>query len=778
MRRRSVLGLAISIVLLAAILPLAYSAAQRFAVTGLSFEFDRLELVNFEMPENSLKRILEGNIDAIGLAGELAKVAADENYRNQLYLDTIANTRFNYDVFLKVHNPFFVDAVVDRATINIKVNDHAMSRQIVLSKQQTISAGSSSIVELKDISFTLADVSNIATLTASNDYRLVIDMAVTSYYPTLLIGDVTVPANVNIKTFIVPPKPSFENNSFRMISDTVNSYQLSIRNNYELPLYGKLQVGAYKGSLQCPSGCTPKNGMFTLVRTWVYENHNNFAVALLDTFQQATDPYTVLSYSDVTLDAGQSKSFNIGDPDLRSNSQSSFVLRWEPDYYRIPYTTTTEIAGTYSTAKSDYFSIADLKPTLGEYGVVAAALSEQAVYYVTRDFGYLGDVQFTSAKYETVALNQPVTQSTTQPVSQPSNAPNVEPAQARHTTLTAKTSVSNPDDAEFITIHGKLQEMNGNGVADERIDIKRSGVPFLESVLGSVHTDSDGNYELMWQADRSMTSNGRMSIFAIHEGNQAYSRSVSQDLIINVGYVSGVSSPEFLSTTLTAASSSYDVDNGDSIEFSGALLDENGDGVANEKIDILRTNFVGIVDPLYGTGHTSADGTYSIMIEANLDNANSDGTVDLYALHEQGRWYGQSSSDIVQIKINRQETDQKSGFHSITIILEVYDPETEEWGNSARIEDGQLLRFRGSMIDNESDPVPSETVYLQERDFPSFENLDSTITNSGGEFLFERVAEHSQADGDGDAEFFAMHLESQHYGSNVSYPDLYVEIYE
>jgi hypothetical protein len=50
------------------------------------------------------------------------------------------------------------------------------------------------------------------------------------------------------------------------------------------------------------------------------------------------------------------------------------------------------------------------------------------------------------------------------------------------------------------------------------------------------------------------------------------------------------------------------------------------------------------------------------------------------------------------------------------------------------------------------------------------------MTESEGKFSFEWRAEYSQADGDGNAEFFVMHVESNHYDYAVSSPDLFIVI--
>lgn len=375
-KKRSILGVAVAIIIVAVLAPVGYGLAQRAAVTSLKFHFNRAELAGIDFSQTQTIGNLEQLYNNLQnpSTGTLTQVLSIESAipsESTIMFDLLANTRYTFNVYVDVSNPSFLPAVIDREDIKVSISGHQLPGDVTLLQQVTVPAGGSTTVELQGITASGRDIADVLANSISNDYVLDFDFAITSFYPTLF-GDVQVPANIDLMTYPIPPKPTFSD--FEQAGYNANSYTLSFQNSNNIPIDGQMQVGVMKGnSLGCDPACIVPvdSGIGTFLRI---KGGDLFGIQVFD--------------ANYNLSPDQTFSMDIQNPELRNNANSAFIMRWVPSFDTIPYTATITISGVPETSNGQFQS--------SSFGTV-----RDVVYNLGRDFGYVGSKEFVSPTFET-----------------------------------------------------------------------------------------------------------------------------------------------------------------------------------------------------------------------------------------------------------------------------------------------------------------------------------------------------------------------------------------
>jgi hypothetical protein len=463
-----------AVLILGSSIPVVYGILQRQAISSLQLAFNRIELERFEIKDSPsltpIKNIIEGKSDTIQTAGEVMKIATDASYKERVTVELLANTEFTYDLYVQATNTGAIPVIVDKTDVIITISGHQLPQPLRLSSLQTIEPGASKEVKLEGLTFALRDVADVLLNTVKDDFRLTIDLNIVSHYPTLF-GDMDIYSNVHLKTFLIPPKPTFNaQNGFQYVSQNVNSYTLAVQNDYEMPLSGKLQIVAYKGAVWLGIGCNPSctpldNGFWTLARAWVEEDKQGIEslVNVLGDIADMVEPVQVHNRN-MDLAPFESTEITLENPDLKSSEKSAFVLRWEPDFSKIPYSVTVSLAGGNKETKYGNFELGSLQGSIGKFGTSILELGLHASYYVTRDFGYVGHKEFVSAK------------------------------------TFLQTSLSNlaaapSTDGQSLTVSGKLSDEYGEPIVGQTVTIRKKDLYILHKDIGTSRTDSEGIFK-------------------------------------------------------------------------------------------------------------------------------------------------------------------------------------------------------------------------------------------------------------------------------------------
>lgn len=383
LNRKLLLIIGISIGIVSVVTPLAYDFLERAAVTNLKIQFNRIELSNIDFSNtqsfNSIQQIVY-NLEnpSLNSLQDIQSLRFNIPTEYQLEADLVANTKYTFNAYIDVNNPSSLPVVLDRASIKTYIEGHELSGDITLPKKITISPGGSQSVELQGITISGKDIASIIANSSSKDFNLYFFFDITSYYSTIF-GEIPIPIKVDLKAYPIPQKPDFD--SFYRTVSNEDSYTIGVKNNHDSSLSGTLSIGALKGNslLGCDPACAGipiDNGLATFLRI------KGGSLFDIETHQ----------YSE-NLSPGQSITVNVA-PTLRNNANSALILMWEPDSSSsVPYTVTVNIAGVSTTHSGNFQS-----PELSRIG--------NLMYYLVRDFGYVGEREFVSAYVPEDATSQ------------------------------------------------------------------------------------------------------------------------------------------------------------------------------------------------------------------------------------------------------------------------------------------------------------------------------------------------------------------------------------
>jgi hypothetical protein len=605
LQKKALLGIIIAIVVVVAVVPTAYGLAQRSTVSGLKIDFNRVELSNVDFSQTSSIGSMQGMISSLDSPSlntlvQYQQLQSSIATPDTMALDLLVNTRYVFDMYLDVTNPSSIEAVIDRAQVKASINDHELPGYITLAQQEKIAPGEKKTIELKGLSVSGKDIGTILVSTASNDFILNFNFAINSYYPTLF-GEVPVPMNVNLKTYVIPQKPTLAD--FSQVAYNQNSYKMSFTNNHSVPLTGKFQVGVLKGNMGCNPNCFAPidNGLATFLRI---QGSKIFDVQ-------------VLEYNNINLTDGQTYTVDINNAALRNYANSAFITRWVPDYSSIPYTLTTEIAGVTATKTGEFHS--SQVSTLTSIG-----------YNIIRDFGYTGSKEFVSPKKSegTLSTLKNIVSSFIHSSSSPAlDTPSI----------SLQASSLSTNEGDIVTFNGRLIDQVGRGISNTAVELKTDRSLDFDPAITTIYTDNQGYFS----TNVKMTGSGVSNIYAIFQGSSNYYQARSNDVAISVKS----NAPVFQYTTISLAASSFSASQGNNIVFSGVLQTQSGIPVANALIQVKQDRTLA-VDPVLVSGYTDSGGRFSL----NWTTGGS-GTMNIYSVFEGATNFGQARSQELGIII-------------------------------------------------------------------------------------------------------------------------------
>jgi protocatechuate 3,4-dioxygenase beta subunit len=702
-----VLGIVISAVVIAAIIPVAYAGMQRAAITSLKFDFDRIELTDVDLSETTAGRSLQQVISTlerpsstslthlVALESDISSISSPEGF----LIDVIANTRLTFSMFVKVQNPSSFEAVIDRALVKVSINNRELPNSVEVSQQARIPPGGETTVEISGISLSGKEVALILVNMAANDFILSADFAVISYFPALL-GEVPIPANLNLDIFLVPPKPSLSGNSggFSQVSLGSNSYELSFINKSPVPLNGKFQVGVLKGNFLSEIGlCNPNciapidNGLATFIRLNLGSN------AGIQVFER----------DNVLMTPTESFSFTVDNPQLRSKENSAFIIRWSPDYSLTPYRIHTQIAGVEST-KQGQFSSESFSPV------------KKIAYNIIRDFGYVGSREF------------------------------VAPDTSTHLSLVSSTHKIM--EGERVNLSGRLVDTSSKGIASAQIRFYDEDTGSRDESLGTAITNSDGEFTFSWRATDTDFFDNTIELFASYSGSSTHSESRSNPVAIGIAnYIP----PETYLTLSSSDNSGYE---GETVFFVGVLTDENGDPVSDKQIT-LHEEDTGSLDEYLGSTFTDSGGRYTLSWVVE-DTDFWDNSLELFASYPGSNSFASARSEFFSFEILSTPTD---AFEPESINTNLFLESSE-----SSVYEGQTIIFTGRLITHDGEPLSNALVHLKDEDPASGDDdIGSLTTGSDGQFSFSWDARQMDPY-DNSAEVYAIFEGNQFYENSRS----------
>jgi hypothetical protein len=379
--KKTIIIIVISIGVAAIVAPLVYDFMERMAVTNLKIKLNKIELSNVDLSNtntfNSLQQTLTSlSVPSISTLSNVMTLESNLPTENQLAVDLLVNTKYSFNVYLDANNPSLIPVVLDRTSIKTYISGHELSGEISLPQKETIPPGGSKIIELQGITISGSDIANVIAGSASNDFNLYFFFDLTSYYPTLF-GEIPIPIKIDLHTYPIPQKPDLYD--FQRINVNVNTFTIFIKNNHEFPISGTLFIGALKGN---DFGCNPAcfapidNGLATFLRI---KGDYLFDIQTYQ-FYKDLSPWQI---ADVIVN-----------PSLRNYANSALIMMWEPSQSSsIPYTVTIDVGGISSTSS-------------GTFESNTLATARNFIYYGVRNFGYVGEKEFTSAYVPTYSNNQ------------------------------------------------------------------------------------------------------------------------------------------------------------------------------------------------------------------------------------------------------------------------------------------------------------------------------------------------------------------------------------
>jgi protocatechuate 3,4-dioxygenase beta subunit len=672
--KKVVIGIAVAVVLVAAIIPVAYATMQRAAITSLQFHFNKFELTDVDFSDTttsrSIQQIFEGLEDpsettltqVVSLQNDMSSITSPEGF----VLDMVANTKLTFSMFVDIHNPSSFEAIIDRAQVKVSINNRELPNVVSISQQARIPAGGDTTVELSGITLSGKEIANMLVNFTMNDFVLTLDFVITSYFPTLF-GEVPIPANLNLDIFLIPPKPTFDvsGDGFNQVAYNTNSYELTFYNNNPIPLTGKFQVGVMKGNFLSKIGlCDPAciapidSGLATYIRI----NLGNLA------------GIQVFEKESVSIKQGKSFTLTIDNPDLRNREDSAFIIRWNPDYDLIPYVVHSEMAGIESTSQ-------------GEFSSQSLLTVKRIAYNLVRDFGYVGSKEFLSPD--------------------------------KSTYLSLSSSAASVTAGSRIEFNGKLTDLAGNGISNAQIYFQDDDALSGDEYLAWTYTDSDGRYSYSWTAEDTDFFDNTIEVFASYKGSPSYEESRSNSIAIEIGdFKQPVND-----THITITASTYSAYEGDTVIFSGRLTDENGQALAN-KLVYIEDEDTGSGDEDLGTAYTDNNGEYTIFWTAE-DTDFFDDTIEIFASYKGSVLYSAARSQTLDIDILQYQPEKTVTSLSLQ-------------SSSYSAYEGDTIEFSGILTTQNGDSISNALIYLKDEDTGSGDDVLGTVTTgSDGSFTFD-----------------------------------------
>jgi len=258
-------------------------------------------------------------------------------------------------------------------------------------------------------------------------------------------------------------------------------------------------------------------------------------------------------------------------------------------------------------------------------------------------------------------------------------------SQSYTTFLTLDPIPSQVSPGDTITFSGVFGTTDGYVIQDATIYIKDDVTFDVDTILGTVVTDENGEFVGTWEA-QTRSGGGSYDFYAIYEGSSNFAKVKSQTFSV---FVSGSPSSYSTSSSSGTTSSTYSPTEitldkfpnfakmGQTITFSGKLT-SNGNGLANAIVSIKDEDLADLNDLLTSTT-TDSTGKFSVNWKVkNVDSGDrqlSALVLDLYGglggATQVNQVYNLAQSNTVEIYAEFQGNNQYA--KSNTCLLEYVD---------------------------------------------------------------------------------------------------------
>jgi len=358
------------IILIAILMPIGgvtgFELYQRVAISNCKFILDRIEVSDFRAPDvsligipNIILSVASGSVTGglgtvlglIELAWTVINVADTVNR-------VIAETSFTLNLYVKIENPSSMSVKIDRADIGVIINDYTLSTVYVHDLQEIPPQGIS-VIPVRGLAFTLKDAIEVVSRIISNDYRVDLEFPITTYMRTLFVE---VPINGKLLTsfYLLPHKPILTD----MQIDSLNGlFQITVRNDYDVPLIGELKIGLLKDPFW-----SVDTGWINSVRLSFFHDFLNIPL---------WSEYVEINPSDTAT-------LTITYSNLEPNGRHVFITLWTPNVQRLPYKATLQVGDLPLTTHTGYLNMENS----------LLQIAQSVVYHLSNDFGYVGNNEF------------------------------------------------------------------------------------------------------------------------------------------------------------------------------------------------------------------------------------------------------------------------------------------------------------------------------------------------------------------------------------------------
>lgn len=647
---RKSLAAVLAVIVLSIGMPSGYIIAQRIAVTSCKFTFNHVEIKNVDMPSPSSvfgSTITNTLLSTTGILEviypPLSVAIGALNLANKLQ-QFLSETEITMALFFKVENPSFLTVQIDRAEIALRINDIYLDTAYI-TKTYTIPSYDETIISITDLTIKLADLLNIVNQIMQDDFRITVSFDITSHLPTLL-GEIPVSGSGDFTIDLIPQSPSVE---ITNRGSLYGIFDITITNRQTLPLSGTLMCGLLREPFW-----SADSSFINFLRARLSEEVYKIQEILISVDPEKSDTVTV-DYSEA----------------LQPNANNYLVTLWVPEMTVLPYTANFHIAGFQST-------------TYGNMPFSEFQTIRSIIYYLKRDFGYLGNHGFqTSANFDVYWLR---------------NGRNTDLAYVGEEIECSTTITTNM--LGVLTL-----EMLKDKAFDEIWVSNDFTISEYEETFNQAFiVDPDQSYEL-WVC---------WGYFARAKINGYSIPSTSGTKLLSVTKVPTIIILDRPPSRISAGSKAT---------FTGELVRENiGEGIAGVSVYIYDNDPFPNPDDLLASGITAGDGTFNIEWVAEIGR-DIDNKLDVYARFEETNTYKEAISEEYEVEV----------YKALTTLTLNQPP------NSTFV--GSTVTFTGRLVNTDTgEGIAGATIEIYDRD-PDFDDLlASGTTRSDGTFNIQWTA--------------------------------------
>ena len=279
--------------------------------------------------------------------------------------------------------------------------------------------------------------------------------------------------------------------------------------------------------------------------------------------------------------------------------------------------------------------------------------------------------------------------------------------------LTLDTPPTNAKFGEPITFSGSLLTESDEAIPNKKIVIRDRDSTSGDDFVASAVTDSLGNYSVTVLAQYWDCMDCMFEVYAIFDSDTNYYTS-DKTPIYDVWFSGNVKDTKLIFDSLPKS-----ITSGETITFSGQLLDSDGTPLAGKSVQI-KNHLMANSDDIIKTVTTNSVGKFSYSDQFNLNTGwKQEGAIATFYLKYIGDQNSNGSESI------RHTINIDSAITPTTLILDKVNI------GSANV--GDTITFTGKLTSN-GNPISGKTILIKENDFGPDEFLAKGITNSQGSF--------------------------------------------